>query len=70
MGKAGRPGGGRRRPAGVEGNSERAVARVTDVNPRTIAKISLDLGQGAVNLHNRIARELQGRRTKDEGRPA
>lgn len=43
----------------VEGNSERAVARITDVNPRTIAKISLDLGQGAINLHNRMARELQ-----------
>lgn len=43
----------------VEGNSERAVARMTDVNPRTIAKISLDLGQGAIKLHNRMARELQ-----------
>ncbi len=42
----------------VEGNSERAVSRMTDVNPRTIAKISLDLGQGAINLHNRLAREL------------
>ena len=42
----------------VEGNSERAVSRMTDVNPRTIAKISLDLGQGAINLHNRMAREL------------
>jgi IS1 family transposase len=42
----------------VEGNSERAISRMTDVNPRTIAKISLDLGQGAINLHNRLAREL------------
>lgn len=42
----------------VEGNSERAVSRMTDVNPRTIAKFSLALGEGAVNLHNRFAREL------------
>lgn len=42
----------------VEGNSERAVSRMTDVNPRTIAKISVDLGQGAINLHNRMARDL------------
>lgn len=42
----------------VEGNSERAVSRMTDVNPRTIAKISMELGQGAVNLHNHMAREL------------
>jgi hypothetical protein len=43
----------------VEGNSERAVSRMTDVNPRTIAKISMELGQGAISLHNRMARELQ-----------
>ena len=43
----------------VEGNSERAVSRMTDVNPRTIAKISMELGQGAINLHNQMARELQ-----------
>lgn len=43
----------------VEGNSERAVARMTDVNPRTIAKLSLALGEGAIRLHNRLARDLQ-----------
>lgn len=43
----------------VEGNSERAVERMTDVNARTIAKLSLAFGAGATNLHNRFAHGLQ-----------
>jgi len=43
----------------VDGNSERAVSRMTDVHTRTIRKLVLALGAGAANLHNRLARDLR-----------
>lgn len=43
----------------VDGNSERAVERMTDVDRKTIRRLALAWGEGAVNLHNRIARDLQ-----------
>jgi IS1 family transposase len=42
----------------VDGNSERAVERMTGANARTIASLALRLGQGAQWLHNRLARDL------------
>ncbi|MBK9266147.1 MAG: transposase [Polyangiaceae bacterium] len=42
----------------VNGNSERAVERMTDVNRRTIRKLALSLGENAIHLHNKIARNL------------
>ena len=42
----------------VEGNSERAIERMTGVQQKTIGRLAMTLGQGAVNLHNRFAREL------------
>jgi len=42
----------------VDGNSERAVERMTDVARMTINRFALRLGQGAQWLHNRIARDL------------
>ena len=42
----------------VEGNSERAIERMTGVQQKTVGRLALTLGQGAVNLHNRLAREL------------
>lgn len=42
----------------VEGNSEGAVERMTDVNARTISRFALALGQGAARLHDRLVREL------------
>ncbi|TKD03050.1 IS1 family transposase [Polyangium fumosum] len=43
----------------VEGNSERAIERMTGVQQKTIGRLALTLGEGAVNLHNRLARGLQ-----------
>ena len=42
----------------VDGNSECAVARMTDVNPRTISRFALALGRGAQRLHDRLVRDL------------
>jgi IS1 family transposase len=42
----------------VDGNSERAVERMTEVSRPTIGKLALRLGQAAQWLHNRIARDL------------
>jgi IS1 family transposase len=42
----------------VDGNSERAVERMTDVSAKTIRALALRLGQGAQWLHNRLARDL------------
>ncbi len=42
----------------VNGNSERAVERMTDVNRKTIRKLALLFGENAVHLHNSIARNL------------
>ena len=43
----------------VEGNSERAVARMTEVGPNTISRFSLMMGEGAQRLHDRLVRDLQ-----------
>jgi IS1 family transposase len=42
----------------LNGNSERAVERMTDVNRRTIRKLALLYGENAIHLHNSIARNL------------
>ena len=42
----------------VEGNSERAVERMTDVNRATINRLSVEFGTGAQRLHDRMARDL------------
>jgi IS1 family transposase len=42
----------------VDGNSERAVERMTDVDRKTVRRLAIALGEGAVNLHNRLARGL------------
>lgn len=42
----------------VEGNSERAVERMTGVSRVAISRFALILGEGAMNLHNRLARDL------------
>ncbi|MFO0591440.1 MAG: transposase [Polyangiaceae bacterium] len=42
----------------VEGNSERAVERMTDVNRETVGRLALSFGLGAQRLHDRIARDL------------
>lgn len=42
----------------VEGNSERAIERMTGVQQKTIGRFALSLGEGAMNLHNRLARDL------------
>lgn len=43
----------------VDGNSVRAVERMTEVHQRTIRKFALALGEGAERLHNRIVRDLR-----------
>ena len=43
----------------VDGNSVRAVERMTDVNLRTILRFGVLLGQGAQRLHDRAMRDLQ-----------
>lgn len=42
----------------VEGNSCRATARLCDVNLRTVLDFGLLLGQGAVNFHNAMVRDI------------
>ena len=42
----------------VEGNSERAVERMTDVQQKTISRFSLLMGEGATRLHDRLVRDL------------
>nr|WP_240807542.1 transposase [Polyangium spumosum] len=43
----------------VDGNSERAVERMTDVDRKTIRRLALAFGRGAQSLHNRLARDLR-----------
>ena len=43
----------------VEGNSERAVERLTSVNRASINRLSLAFGEGAQRLHDRLARDLR-----------
>src|SRR4051812_33462847 len=42
----------------VDGNSERAVERMTEVNRETVGRYALTFGIAAEHLHNRIARDL------------
>lgn len=42
----------------VEGNSERAVERMCEVNRKTVSKLALEFGLGAQRLHDSMAREL------------
>ena len=42
----------------VDGNSERAVERMTDVERKTIRRFALTLGAGAQRLHDRMVRDL------------
>ena len=42
----------------VDGNSERAVERMTDVERKTIRRFALALGAGAQRLHDRLVRDL------------
>lgn len=43
----------------VDGNSIRAVSRMTDVHQDTIGRFALKLGEAASRLHNRIVRDLR-----------
>lgn len=45
----------------VDGNSECAVARMIDINTRTISRFALALGRGAERLHDRLVRDLSPR---------
>ncbi len=42
----------------VEGNSERAVERMTGVNRETVGKLALFFGERAGYLHNKLSRNL------------
>ncbi len=42
----------------VDGNSERAVERMTDVNRETVGRLARLFGLGAERLHDRIVRDL------------
>lgn len=42
----------------VEGNSERAVERLSGVNRETVGRLALTLGEGAQRLHDRLVRDL------------
>jgi IS1 family transposase len=42
----------------VEGNSERAVERMTGVNRETVGRLGLRYGEGAQRLHDRLVRDL------------
>lgn len=42
----------------VEGNSERAVERMHDVNRKTVSRLALEFGQGAQRLHDSMAFNL------------
>ena len=41
-----------------EGNSERVTERMTGVNRQTIGRLALRFGEGAVRLHDRLARDM------------
>ncbi|WP_437875558.1 transposase [Sorangium sp. So ce513] len=43
----------------LDGNSIRAVERMTEVNHRTITRLLLALGAGATRLHDRLVRDVQ-----------
>jgi IS1 family transposase len=43
----------------VDGNSTRAIERMTDVHQRTIRKLALSLGEGAQRFHNKHVRNLR-----------
>lgn len=42
----------------VEGNSERAIERLCDVNRETVGRLALAFGEGAQRLQDRLARDL------------
>ncbi len=42
----------------VEGNSERAIERMTGVNRETVGRFGLRFGGGAQRLHDRLVRDL------------
>ena len=42
----------------LDGNSERAVERMTEVNRGTVGRLVMTLGEGAVRLHDRLVRDL------------
>lgn len=42
----------------VNGNSERAVSDLADVNARTVARLAVEFGTGASRLHDVLARDL------------
>ena len=42
----------------VDGNSERAVERMTDVDRKTVRRLAIQFGEGAIRVHDRIARNL------------
>ncbi|XYI02929.1 transposase [Sorangium sp. So ce1128] len=43
----------------LDGNSERAVERMTEVNRETVGRLSLAYGRGAERLHDRLVRDLR-----------
>lgn len=43
----------------LDGNSIRAIERMTDVHQRTIGRLLLRLGEGAARLHDRLVRDLR-----------
>ncbi len=43
----------------VDGNSVRAIERMTDVHQRTIRRFALNLGEGAQRFHNKHVRNLR-----------
>ncbi|WP_437494835.1 transposase [Sorangium sp. So ce1014] len=43
----------------LDGNSERAVERMTEVNRETVGRLSLAFGRGAERLHDRLVRDLR-----------
>jgi IS1 family transposase len=42
----------------VDGNSERAIDRMTGVNRITVSRVAMRCGRGAINLHDRVVRNL------------
>jgi IS1 family transposase len=43
----------------VEGTSQRATARLTNVDRETVGKLALDVGNGCAILHDRLVRDIQ-----------
>lgn len=43
----------------LDGNSTRAIERMTDVHQRTVRRLLLKLGRGAVRLHDGLVRDLR-----------